>query len=160
MSPTLCSPLALVRSSVRGGLRRSPQRAGHPWVGAPAAARLSMLGPWAALRSGSLAVPRADGAREALRILLVAREEMTVMRTAQTNRLRALLLAGDDTDRRAARSALTQKALTALAGRELPAHATRGSGRAADRNPPSRARTRPSLARAEGEPRPTADHRR
>jgi transposase len=81
----------------------------------------------AALRldADRVAVPRADGDREALRILLVAREEMTVMRTAQTNRLRALLLAGDDTDRRAARSALTQKALTALAGRELPAHGTR-----------------------------------
>ncbi|MDN3355872.1 IS110 family transposase [Actinomadura sp. DC4] len=81
----------------------------------------------AALRSDAdrVAVPRADGDREALRILLVAREEMTVMRTAQTNRLRALLLAGDDTDRRAARRALTQKTLAALAGRELPAHATR-----------------------------------
>ena len=81
----------------------------------------------AALRSDAarVAVPRADGDRTALRILLVAREEITVTRTAQTNRLRALLLAGDDTDRRAARSALTQKTLTALAGRELPAHATR-----------------------------------
>jgi transposase len=81
----------------------------------------------AALRldTGRLAVPRADGDREALRILLVARQEITVTRTAQTNRLRALLLAGDDTDRRAARAALTQAAVTGLAGRELPAHAGR-----------------------------------
>jgi len=81
----------------------------------------------AALRAdtGRLAVPRADGDREALRILLVARQEITTARTAQANRLRALLLAGDDTDRQAARKALTQTALAALAGRELPAHASR-----------------------------------
>ena len=50
--------------------------------------------------------PRADGDREALRILLSARQELTTTGTAQTNRLRALLLGGDDTDRRsrAARS--------------------------------------------------------
>jgi hypothetical protein len=39
-----------------------------------------------------------------LRILLVARQDLTASGTAQTNRLlRALLLAGDDTDRRLAR---------------------------------------------------------
>jgi transposase len=55
----------------------------------------------AALRldADRLAVPRADGDREALRILLVAREEITVTRTAQTNRLRPLLLAGDGPNR-------------------------------------------------------------
>jgi transposase len=77
------------------------------------------------LEANRLAAPRADGDREALRILLVARQEMAVMRTAQTNRLRALLLAGDDTDRRAARSSLSKKALAVLAGRELPADAGR-----------------------------------
>ncbi|MEV5750428.1 transposase [Actinoallomurus sp. NPDC052308] len=81
----------------------------------------------AALRSDTdrVACPRVDGDREALRILLVARQEIAVMRTAQTNRLRALLLAGDDTDRQAARSPLTQAALAALADRELPADAGR-----------------------------------
>jgi len=81
----------------------------------------------AALRldADRISAPRADGDQEALRILLVAREEMTVMRTAQTNRLRALLLAGDDTDRQTARGALPQTTLTALADRELPAHAGR-----------------------------------
>jgi transposase len=81
----------------------------------------------AALRldANRLPAPRADGDREALRILLVARQEITVMRTAQTNRLRALPLAGDDTDRQAARSALTLTVLAALAGRELPADAGR-----------------------------------
>ena len=52
----------------------------------------------AALRldAGRLPVPRADGDREALRILLVARQEITEARTAQASRLRALLLTGDD----------------------------------------------------------------
>jgi transposase len=45
--------------------------------------------------------------------------------TAQGGRLRALLLAGDDTDRRAARKTLSKTARTALAGRELPAGASR-----------------------------------
>jgi transposase len=90
----------------------------------PIDAHLAVL---AALRldTGRLPVPRADGDREALRILLVARQEITQTRTAQAGRLRALLLAGDDDDRRAARKALTQTALAALAGRELPAGAPR-----------------------------------
>jgi transposase len=81
----------------------------------------------AALRldASRLPVPRADGDREALRILLVARQEITESTTAQASRLRALLLAGDDTDRQAARGALTQTALAALAGRELLAGASR-----------------------------------
>ena len=45
------------------------------------------------------ALPRSDGGREALRILLVARREMTTATTRQINRLRALLLTGDDADR-------------------------------------------------------------
>jgi transposase len=90
----------------------------------PIDAHLAVL---AALRldTGRLPVPRADGDREALRILLVARQEITVARTAQAGRLRALLLTGDDTDRQAARMALSGKALAALAGRELPAQASR-----------------------------------
>jgi transposase len=90
----------------------------------PVDAHLAVL---AALRldTGRLPVPRADGDREALRILLVARQEITVACTAQAGRLRALLLAGDDTDRRAARTALPGKALAALADRELAAHASR-----------------------------------
>jgi hypothetical protein len=39
--------------------------------------------------------------------------------------MRALLLAGDDTGRRAGRKALTQTALAVLAGRELPADTSR-----------------------------------
>lgn len=66
--------------------------------------------------------PRADGDREALRILLAARQEITESCTAQAGRLRALLLAGDDTDRRAARTPLSGRA---LADRELAADASR-----------------------------------
>jgi transposase len=77
------------------------------------------------LDAGRLPVPRADGDREALRILLVARQEITGACTAQAGRLRALLLAGDDSDRRAARTTLSGRALAALAGRDLPAHASR-----------------------------------
>jgi transposase len=90
----------------------------------PIDAHLAVL---AALRmdAARLPVPRADGDREALRILLVARQEMTMAATAQASRLRALLLAGDDADRRAARTTLSKTALTALAGRELPADTSR-----------------------------------
>ncbi len=42
------------------------------------------------LDADRLPTPRADGDREALRILLCAREELTTTSTAQTNRLRAL----------------------------------------------------------------------
>ncbi len=90
----------------------------------PIDAHLAVL---AALRldASRLPVPRADGDREALRILLVARQEITVTCTAQASRLRALLLAGEDTDRQAARTALTQAALAGLIARELPDHAGR-----------------------------------
>jgi transposase len=90
----------------------------------PIDAHLAVL---AALRldANRLPVPRADGDREALRILLVARQEIRVTATAQASRLRALLLTSDDADRRAARGALTSKILAALAGRELPCGASR-----------------------------------
>jgi transposase len=89
----------------------------------PIGAHLAVL---TALRldTSRLPVPRGDGGREALRILLVARQEIATAATAQASRLRALLLAGDDADRRAARKALSKTALAVLAGRELPAHAS------------------------------------
>ncbi len=62
-----------------------------------------------------LPTPRADGDREALRILLCARQELTTTATAQTNRLRALLRDGDDTDRRLARANLSDTVLASLA---------------------------------------------
>jgi transposase len=77
------------------------------------------------LDADRLPTPRADGDREALRILLSARQELTTASTAQTNRLRALLLSGDDTDRQLARATLTDTRLTSLARRRPARDATR-----------------------------------
>jgi len=90
----------------------------------PIDAHLAVL---AALRldADRLPVPRADGDREALRILLGARHELTVANTAQTNRLRALLLGGDDTERDMARVTLTDPILAAVARRREPREASR-----------------------------------
>lgn len=82
----------------------------------PIDAHLAVL---AGLRMDISQVPqlRADGDRKALRILLGTRQEITVASTAQASRLRALLLAGDEADRQAARAALTTTALQTLAQR-------------------------------------------
>ena len=90
----------------------------------PIDAHLAVL---AALRldADRLPSPRADGDREALRILLSARQELTTASTAQTNRLRALLLGGDDTDRTLARGALPETRLAGLARRRPPREASR-----------------------------------
>jgi transposase len=77
------------------------------------------------LDADKLPTPRAEGDREALRILLCARAELTTTTTGQTNRLRALLRDGDDTDRQLARARLTDTVLASLARRRLPAHASR-----------------------------------
>ena len=77
------------------------------------------------LNAERLPTPRADGDREALRILLCARQELTTTSTAQTNRLRALLRDGDDTDRCLARARLSDAVLAALARRRQPAGASR-----------------------------------
>jgi transposase len=78
-----------------------------------------------AQHSDRLPTPRADGTREALRILLAARQEMVTTSTAQTNRLKALLLSGDDTDRAISRSTLTDTVLGKLARRRLRPDAER-----------------------------------
>lgn len=77
------------------------------------------------LDADRLPSPRADGDREALRILLSARHDLTTGHTAQTNRLKALLLSGEDRDRQVARGSLTDTVLTGLARRRLPAGASR-----------------------------------
>jgi transposase len=69
------------------------------------------------LDAAALPTPRADGDREALRILLVARREMTTEKTAKTNRLIALLRTGDEADRTLARTRWTEPALTRIARR-------------------------------------------
>jgi transposase len=77
------------------------------------------------LDADKLPTPRADGDREAVRILLCARQELTTTTTGQTNRLRALLREGEDTDRRLARARLTDTVLASLARRRLPPHTSR-----------------------------------
>src|SRR5450631_3805621 len=71
--------------------------------------------------AGELPAPRADGDREALRILLSARRELTMARTRQINRLRALLPGGDDTDRDLSRGTLTGYHRAVRAARRGPA---------------------------------------
>jgi transposase len=90
----------------------------------PIDAHLAVL---AALRldADRLPIPRADGDREALRILLGARQELTAISTAQTNRLRALLRDGDDTDLALARGLLNDAVLAAIARRREPRDASR-----------------------------------
>lgn len=51
------------------------------------------------LDTDKLPIPRADGDREALRILLTARQEIVDTRRRAINQLRALLITGDDIDR-------------------------------------------------------------
>ncbi|MGH3395792.1 MAG: IS110 family transposase, partial [Streptosporangiaceae bacterium] len=72
----------------------------------PGDAHLAVL---AALRLDTtrLPFPRSDGDREALRILLCARAELTSTATGQASRLRALLRDGGDHDRDLARAPLT-----------------------------------------------------
>jgi len=71
-----------------------------------------------------LPTPRIDGNREALRILLGARHELTLTATAQTNRLRALLLGGDDTERHLSRHTLSDDVLVRLGRRRTITEAT------------------------------------
>src|SRR5512132_734905 len=84
----------------------------------PIDAHLAVL---AALRldADRLPVPRADGAREALRILLGTRHELTMVTPAQTNRLRALL-GGQDLERDLARATRTDPVLLAMVRRREP----------------------------------------
>ena len=78
-----------------------------------------------AMDAGRLPVPRADGDREALRILLGAHREITDAKTRQANQLRALLLTGDDADRALARGRLGLGRLDAIARRRGRAGQTR-----------------------------------
>ena len=75
--------------------------------------------------AGKLPVPRADGDREALRILLAARRELTATATGQASRLRALLRDGDDHDQDLARARLGDAVLAAPARRRQPPDASR-----------------------------------
>lgn len=73
-----------------------------------------------------LPTPRADGDREALRMLLVGRRELVETRTRTISRLRALLLTGSDEDREIiGRGRVTDALLRTIIERELPASADR-----------------------------------
>lgn len=76
------------------------------------------------LDADRLPTTRADGYREAMRILLSARRELTTTRTRQINRLRALLLTGDEKDRVLSRGVLTDTRLTEIARRRGLASST------------------------------------
>jgi transposase len=67
--------------------------------------------------SERLPIPRADGPREALRILLVARNELTGTQTRRINQLRALLLTGQDCDRQLSHGKLSLTWLNTIARR-------------------------------------------
>lgn len=121
--------IGLARASAAAGVavveierpRRAERRRGKS---DPIDARLAALH---ALRLDAerLPTPRGDGDREALRILLGARREMVATRTRTVNRLRALLLTGDEQDRAMSRSSLTVARLTAIARRRGPRDQTR-----------------------------------
>ncbi len=72
-----------------------------------------------------LPAPRADGDREALRILLGARRDLTGTRTRQVNALHALLLTGEDTDRDLGKGPFTAATLTTLRRRRPRTGTTR-----------------------------------
>jgi transposase len=75
-----------------------------------------------ALTAVRLAQPRADGAREALRILLAARAQATMARTAAVNTLKALTLGAPDSLRQALRGLSTPR--QAARCRTLRVHAS------------------------------------
>jgi transposase len=70
-----------------------------------------------AMDPDKLPTPRADGDREALRILLNAHHEITASKVRHGNELRALLVTGDDADRVLARGAFTLARLDQIARR-------------------------------------------
>jgi transposase len=72
-----------------------------------------------------LPTPRMDGDREALRILLGARRDLSLTRTRQSNQLHALLLTGDDDDRQLGRGTFTVATLTTLTRRRPRARDSR-----------------------------------
>jgi Transposase IS116/IS110/IS902 family./Transposase. len=122
--------VGLARAVAAGGLRviecEQPHRKARRGKGKsdPIDGHLAVLTALG-LDADRLPSPRADGDREALRILLGARHDLTTGHTAQTNRLRALLLSGEDRDRQTARARLTTTVLTSLARRRPPPGASR-----------------------------------
>jgi transposase len=89
----------LLRALLAGGQQvieagRPPRATRRP--GGKSDAADARLAARAALAAGQHAQPRSDGDREALRILLVAREHANATRTATVNVFKSLLLTGSD----------------------------------------------------------------
>lgn len=84
-------------------------------------AGLQVLG----MNTDRLPFPRADGDREALRILLSGRRELAERQTRNKNQLHALLLTGSDTDRALAHGGLTPARLAVIIRRRGHAGDTR-----------------------------------
>jgi transposase len=72
-----------------------------------------------------LPIPRADGDREALRILLVGRRELSDTQTRCRNQLKALLHTGDEFERSSSSGKLTQARLNTIIRRRGHATETR-----------------------------------
>jgi transposase len=114
--------IALARHAAAAGLHvvevEQPKRAQRRRRGKsdPIDARLAALAVLQ-LPTHKLATPRADGDREALRILLTSRDQLTSLKTVQANQLHALLLAGDDEDRQLSRGTFNQATLGRIARR-------------------------------------------
>jgi transposase len=91
-------------------LRRRERRRGKS---DPIDARLAALHALG-LDADRLPTPRADGDREALRIVLGARRELTSDKTRMVNWLRALLLTGHDADQVVAHGSMNAPTLTTI----------------------------------------------
>ena len=118
--------LSQATSGYAAGLARAAAPAGLVVIETPRCHRKhSAAGTALPLDAAALGTPEAVGDRDALRILLGARQDLTSTTSRQSTRLRALLLTGDGTDRRIARAALTEAALISLLRRPAPPDATR-----------------------------------
>jgi transposase len=78
-----------------------------------------------ALNADRLPIPRADGDREALRILLVGRRELVDTQVRRKNQLKALLLSGDQAERKLSHGMFTEAHLNAIIRRRGTGHETR-----------------------------------
>ena len=84
-------------------------------------AALAVLG----MDADRLPAPRADGDREALRILLTGRRELSDTQTRQKNQLKALLLSGNETERALSTGHLSDTRLQAIIRRRGSSSDTR-----------------------------------
>jgi transposase len=77
------------------------------------------------LDAGNVPQPRADGDREALRLLLICRRDVVEGRTRKYNILHTVLLTGSDADRAMSKGKFTVAKLNAIKNRRGPKNETR-----------------------------------